>query len=264
MTRNPDASALLESDGTLVGGWASIPSPATAELLAIVGHDFVVVDVEHTPMSFETVANMLRAIEAAPGETRTVVRVADGDRTTVNRTADLGPDVVLVPRVETASQAERIVGDLRFPPDGTRGIGPSRASEYGQNVQEHVQDGDDAVRTHVQLESEAAVDNATEITAVDGVDGVFVGPMDLSMSLDCFGDWSDDRFRAAVDSILTAADDAGVVTGTFATDADERAGRWEWDVDYLVGGVDLLHVAEGATEAVEHAAALREESPGES
>ena len=260
MTQNPDTSCLLESDETLVGGWASIPSPTTAELLATVGHDFVVVDVEHTPISLETVANMLRAIEAASGETKTVVRVADSDRTTLNRTADLGPDVVLVPRVETASQAERIVGDLRFPPDGTRGIGPSRASGYGQNVQEYVQSGDDAVTTHVQLESKTAVDNASEIAAVDGVDGVFVGPMDLSMSLDCFGDWSDDRFRSAVDSILTAADDAGVVTGTFATDAEERARRWEWDVDYLVGGVDLLHVAEGATDSIKHAAALQEES----
>lgn len=243
----------------LIGGWASIPAPTTAELLATVGHDFVVVDAEHGPVSFETMADMLRAVDATSGRTATVIRVADDDRTTLNRTLDLGPDAVLVPRVENAEQAERIAKDVRYPPDGTRGIGPSRATGYGQMLDEHVNAGDDAFSLHVQVESERAVRNAAEIATVDGIDGIFLGPMDLSMSLGCFTEWSNDEFCSAVDDVLSAAADADVAVGTFATDTDTRAQRFDWGVDYLVGGVDLLHVGDGASQAVEHADRLRDE-----
>jgi len=248
-----------EADAPLIGSWASIPHPSTAELAASAGYDFVAPDVEHSPLGYETLADMLRAVDAADGHADTLVRVPDDDPTTLKRTLDLGPDAILVPMVHTAQQAEGIVEATRFPPGGARGIGPGRATEYSLSLADHVADDDDAFATHVQLESERAIENAAEIAAVDGVDGVFIGPMDLSMSLDCFADWESETFRDAVEQAVLAGREAGVAVGTFATSAAEREQRLGWDVDYLVAGVDLLHVAEGATDALAHSREFLEE-----
>lgn len=239
----------------LIGSWVSIPHPLSVEMAATAGYDFAVVDAEHTPMSLETTANMLRG---GDGEIETLVRVPDGDPTTLKRTLDLDPDGILVPMVETAAQAEEIVEASRYPPTGTRGIGPGRSTEYTMSLTEHLAEGDDSFVRHVQLESRRAVENAADIAAVDGVDGIFVGPLDLSLSMDCFGQWDEPEFLDAVESVLSAARDEGVTTGTLATSEAEREQRFDWDVDYVATGVDLMHLASGATEALEQSRDLVE------
>jgi 2-keto-3-deoxy-L-rhamnonate aldolase RhmA len=241
-----------EQDDPLLGSWGLIPHPLVAELVAGLGYDFVSVDVEHSSVSYETLANMLRGADAAAGETETLVRVPDDDPTTLQRTLDLGPDAILVPMVHTAEQAERIVDAVRYPPGGSRGIGPGRATTYGRSLAEYVEADDEGFATHVQLESERAIENASEIAAVDGIDGVFVGPMDLSLALGSYGDWENDRFQAAVETALRAAREANVAAGTFAASAADRERRLAWDIDYLVAGVDLTHLTEGANAALEH------------
>ncbi|WP_129113937.1 HpcH/HpaI aldolase family protein [Halegenticoccus tardaugens] len=240
----------------LIGSWAAIPSPATAELLAGLGYDFVALDAEHTPMSYETMENMLRAVDAAPYETETIVRVPDDDPTTLKRTLDLDPTGILVPMVETADQAAAIVEATQYPPGGRRGLGITRASEYGLSINNHIKSVEETLVRHVQLESVPAIENATEIAAVDGIDGVFVGPVDLSMSMDCFGEWEDEAFLDAVTHAVEAAHNAGIAIGTLATTADQRAARIEWGVDYLAASVDLTHLADGAAEALDHCLAL--------
>lgn len=236
----------------LIGTWAAIPHPSTAELVASTGYDFVALDVEHTPMSYETLENMLRAVDAAPGDTETLVRVPDGDPTTLKRTLDLDPNGILVPMVETPEQAEAIVEASRYPPDGKRGLGLGRSAGYGLTLSEHVESVEESLVRHVQLESERAVGNAEAIASVEGIDGVFVGPVDLSMSMDRFGEWDDEEFLDAVDHVVEAAHDAGVAVGTLATSADEREARLDWGVDYLAAGVDAIHLAEGVTEVLDH------------
>lgn len=141
---------------------------------------------------------------------------------------------------------------LATPPAGVRGIGPGRATKYSLSLAEHIEADDNAFATHVQLESEQAIENAAEIAAVDGIDGVFVGPLDLSMSIGQFGEYESTKFQDAVDRALMAAREADVAIGTFATNAAEREQRLAWDIDYLVAGVDLLYVAKGASEALAH------------
>ncbi|WP_424009195.1 HpcH/HpaI aldolase family protein [Haloferax denitrificans] len=247
-----------QSPDQLVGTWAVIPHPSTAELLAGVGYDFVVLDAEHTPMSYETMENMVRAVDAAPGETETLVRVPDDDPATLKRTLDLDPTGVLVPMVETAEQAAAVVDASRYPPAGTRGLGLGRATGYGRALGEHVESAEATVVRYVQLESERAVANAEAIAAVEGIDGVFIGPVDLSMSMDRFGEWDDGDFLEAVDRVVEAASDAEVAVGTLATDAAERETRLDWGVDYLVAGVDALHLSDGAVEALDHSTTLSE------
>lgn len=258
MTGDAELTRIAEATDPLIGTWAAIPAPSTAELLAGIGYDFVAFDQEHTPISYETMEDMLRAVDAAPGETESLVRVADDDPTTLKRTLDLGPTAILVPMVETAEQAAGIVEASRYPPEGRRGLGLARASEYGRSIAEHVETADDSFARFVQLESERAVENADDIAAVDGIDGLFVGPVDLSMSMDCFGDWEDEEFVRKVTRAVEAAHDAGIVVGTLATSAEQREARLDWGVDYIAAGVDAMHLAEGASEALSHSKDLIE------
>lgn len=247
-----------QSSDQLIGTWAAIPHPSTTELLASVGYDFVVLDAEHTPMSYETMENMVRAVDAAPGETEILVRVPDDDPTTLKRTLDLDPTGILVPMVETPEQAEAIVDASRYPPEGTRGLGLGRATGYGLTLGEHVETIEETVVRYVQLESERAIQNAEAIAAVEGIDGVFIGPVDLSMSMDCFGEWDDDDFLEAVDHAVEVAANAEVAIGTLATDAAQRAARLDWGVDYLVAGVDAVHLSDGAAEALDHSTTIHD------
>ncbi|SDJ58891.1 2-dehydro-3-deoxyglucarate aldolase/4-hydroxy-2-oxoheptanedioate aldolase [Halovenus aranensis] len=245
------------TDQTLLGSWQAVGHPAVAELVAGLGYDFIGIDMEHSPATTETLANLLRAVEAAAGETKTLVRVANDDPTMLQQTLDLAPDAVLVPMVHTADQAEAIVDAVRHPPAGCRGVGTGRASTYGRSLGAQVEADDTAFGTHVQLESERAVENAADIAAVDGIDGVFVGPIDLSAALDCFGEFESERFTEAVERAVSAAREEGVAVGTFAASENDRERRLGWDIDYIVAGMDLAHIGDGAVAALEHAEQLR-------
>lgn len=258
-----DGSRLLgvaAADEPLLGGWLSVPHPMVAELLAGSGFDFLCVDAEHAPVSVETTANLLRAVDAAPGGTETMVRVGGHDPVELKRTLDLDPDALLVPMVDTAEEAEAVVDATRYPPAGSRGVGLGRATDYGRDLDGYVASAADRFARFVQIESEEAVGNAANIAAVDGIDGVFVGPVDLSTSMGLLGAWDDDRFRDAVDRVLSVADDEGVAVGTLATDPESRRTRLaEWGVDYLAAGVDAIYLEEGAQRTLTECADALEE-----
>jgi 2-dehydro-3-deoxyglucarate aldolase/4-hydroxy-2-oxoheptanedioate aldolase len=258
-----DGSRLLgvaAADEPLLGGWLSVPHPMVAELLAGSGFDFLCVDAEHAPVSVETTANLLRAVDAAPGGTETMVRVGGHDPVELKRTLDLDPDALLVPMVDTAEEAEAVVDATRYPPAGSRGVGLGRATDYGRDLDGYVASAADRFARFVQIESEEAVGNAADIAAVDGIDGVFVGPVDLSTSMGLLGAWDDDRFRDAVDRVLSVADDEGVAVGTLATDPESRRTRLaEWGVDYLAAGVDAIYLEEGAQRTLTECADALEE-----
>lgn len=259
MTKSDSLRRANKGTDPIIGTWAAIPHPNTVELMASMKYDFVALDAEHSPMSYEIIEDMIRAVDAAPGEVETLVRVPDDDPTTLKRTLDLDPTGVLVPMIETPEQAKAIVDATRYPPDGKRGLGLGRATGYGLTLSDHIETNEDSLVRHVQLESKRAIENAVDIAEVDGINGIFVGPVDLSMSIDCFGEWNNESFLNAVDRAVEAAHEADVGIGTLATSADQREARLGWNVDYLVAGVDTIHLAEGAADALDHCTAVLDE-----
>lgn len=239
------------ADAPLAGYWVTVGHPEVAEVVAGVGFDFVVLEEEHRPNSLETLADLLRGVEAVDPAVETIVRVADGDPTRLKRVLDLGVDGVLVPMVETAAEAESVVAGTRYPPEGVRGLGGSRANAYGRDVAAYRRRADDDLVRLVQIETERAVENAADIAAVDGVDGVFVGPADLSLSLGVFGEWEHERFTRAVGDVVGAAHGAGVGVGTAASGARDVADRLDWGMDFVVAGVDATDVRRGAAAALD-------------
>jgi 2-keto-3-deoxy-L-rhamnonate aldolase RhmA len=203
----------------LLGTWLKLPAPDTAEIAAAAGFDFVVIDLEHTMLSLETVYTLI-AITSAHGVTP-IVRVPDHGASTIQRVLDAGAGGVLVPHVDTPAQAEAVARATRFPPAGTRGSGAtSRAGRWGRLPRASYLGTRSLCLP--QLESEAAMRDAASILAVDGVDGVLIGAADLSMEMGVAA--SDPRVAGLVDEVLAVAAEAGKPCG-FALGADPVRAR---------------------------------------
>ena len=241
----------IRSGDPVAGTWLSIGHPAVAEISAGLGFDFVVVDTEHAPITVETAENLLRAVDAADGETEAVVRVAWNDPVRIKRALDIGPAGIMVPMVETRADAEAAVDAVRYPPGGSRGLAGARASNYGRDFGDYVSRANDRILTIAQVESERAVENVADIAAVDGIDALLVGPADLSASLGAFGDDRGEVVTNAIERVLDAARAEGVPVGTLATATDQIAWRVEQGFDFLITGVDASHLAEGSLRAKE-------------
>jgi 2-keto-3-deoxy-L-rhamnonate aldolase RhmA len=176
----------------------------------------------------------------------------------LKRVLDIGVAGVMVPMVETAEAAEAAVDAMTYPPEGMRGVAGSRATSYGLEFAEYMESADDDLVAILQIETVDGVENAASISAVDGVDSLFVGPSDLSASLGVTGDWEDAAVTEAIDRVLDASE---VPVGSLAV-TDEGIERWvEQGFDWVIAGVDsrnLLAASQSATEAFERAVARRD------
>lgn len=171
------------SAGPLLGMWVKIPAIEVVEVLALSGVDFVVVDMEHAPIDVSQ-ASTLIAVGRALG-LPVLVRVPSRDETWLKRVLDAGADGVVVPHIDTVEQAREVVRGCRFPPMGIRGVGVTgRLGDWGlSDPSAYFATADAAISVLVQLESAEALGTAAAIGAVDGIDGVFIGPADLAASL---------------------------------------------------------------------------------
>ncbi|RBI59152.1 aldolase [halophilic archaeon] len=233
------------------GTWVSIGHPTVAEVSAMSAFDFVLVDTEHTAMHLETVENLVRAVDAVQEPTATVVRVPWNDAVRLKRVLDIGVDGVMVPMVETADEARELVRAVRYPPDGIRGVASGRASGYGRDFEEYVRTADGTNLTIVQIETEAGLENAEAIAAVDGVDALFVGPADLSCSLGVFSEWESTGLADAMKRVIEAGHRSNTPVGTLTVDPDDVETRLEQGFDFLIVGKDTSHLRTANREAKE-------------
>ncbi|MFC7096696.1 HpcH/HpaI aldolase family protein [Halobaculum marinum] len=245
------------------GHWLSTPAPQVAEQLAQTDADFVVVDTEHAPTDLESVEAAVRAVDAAnatgedgAADTAAVVRVAWNDHVRIKRVLDTGAAGVMAPQVNTVDEAEAFVAAARYPPEGHRGVAGTRASRYGRDLDDYYERANDRVATIAQVETAEAVDNAGEISAVDGLDALLVGPADLSAALGVFGEYEHEQFVAAVEAVLDAST---VPVGTLATSLDEVDYWAALGFDYQIVGVDAGYLRTGAAAALERYEQVGEE-----
>ncbi|MBX0296880.1 HpcH/HpaI aldolase family protein [Haloarcula nitratireducens] len=247
MTHIKDA---IENRDHPFGTWTSIGHPAVAEGLAQLDLDFLLVDMEHTTMSLETVEGMARAVDAASGETDAVVRVPWNDPVRLKRVIDIGIAGVMVPMIDNAEEARELVRSLRYPPDGIRGIAGSRATGYGRNFEQYVDNANGSILTIAQIETEEGLENAEEIARVDGIDALFVGPADLSAALGMFAEWDTEEFADAVESVVRAGEEAGTPVGTLTVDTGAIEARIDQGFDFLIAGKDISLLMGSVDEAI--------------
>jgi 4-hydroxy-2-oxoheptanedioate aldolase len=189
----------IASGKTPLGAWLSSGAPSTAEALGCAGFDFLVVDMEHTPIDVTQMVDILRTIAGTPAQA--IVRPPWNDMVMVKRALDAGALSLLLPFVQNADEARSAVAYTRYPPEGVRGVaGSHRGSRYGV-VDNYLKRANAEVCVIVQIETVSALDRLEEIAAVPGVDSIFIGPADLSASMGFLGDMG----NPAVQEKLAAA-----------------------------------------------------------
>ncbi|TGQ65103.1 MAG: 4-hydroxy-2-oxovalerate aldolase [Mesorhizobium sp.] len=207
----------------LVGSFAAIPHPVAVEVMALAGLDFLCIDWEHAQISRDTIEAMVRAADVH--RVPAMVRVPGHAPEAIQAALDSGAQGVLVPRVSTAAQAAMAVKASRYPPLGERGVGPGRAAGYGYRIPEYLAAAYDGVVVAVQVETAEGLANIEAIAAVDGVDVIFVGPGDLSVSIDAIGPKGADKLNEAINRIIgvTVAHDRAA--GIFCA-SPQTISRW--------------------------------------
>lgn len=196
----------------LAGTWVNLGSPITAEMAGLTGFDWVLLDHEHGPGSDVTVANQLQAVAATPAVG--LVRIAANEPPRFKRALDAGAQGIMIPYVGTAAEAQAAVDAMRYPPRGARGVAKlTRATSFGSGFDDYFAHAHEWLVTLPQIETPEGVERATEIAAVDGVDILFVGPMDLTTSLGIPGNYEHPRCLEALQQVAIAARRAGKAAG---------------------------------------------------
>ncbi len=211
----------LRQGTPVVGSWLSLGSSAAAEIMAKAGYDFLVVDLEHSPTSVESAADMIRVIDLAG--CAPLVRLPEFSPSIIKQVLDAGAHGIIVPNVDSADLAEAAVRATRYPPEGTRGVGLHRAQGYGNDFLEYFESARTNLVVVVQIESNSAVQNVEKIVAVDGVDVVMIGPYDLSADLGAPGKFDSKSFVQSVQRVTQAASNAGIATGMHVVEPDPAA-----------------------------------------
>ena len=207
--------ALREGRGQ-VGLWCTIPGGTVAEVLAGAGYDWIVFDTEHSPGDPTTVLEQLQA--AAPYPVSAVVRPDTNDPVLIKRYLDIGAQTILIPYVQNAAEARAAAAAMLYPPAGIRGVsGWTRASRYGR-VADYARRAAAELCLLVQVETAAALDEIEAIAAVDGVDGLFIGPADLAASLGHAGDPAHPAVVAAIEDAVRRIRAAGKAAGILTLD----------------------------------------------
>ncbi len=207
--------AALAANQPQIGCWMSFGTPLAAELMSTTGFDWLVIDGEHAPNDLLSIADQLRAMNGSTSHP--VVRVPIYEEWILKQVLDAGAQTVLVPMIDTAADAAAVVRACRYAPAGVRGMGGagSRVTNFGA-IADYVSNANDEICVLVQAESRAALANLDDILAVDGVDGVFIGPADLSADMGYPGN-SDapevqEAIEAAIQKITAAGKAAGILT----------------------------------------------------
>ena len=241
---NPFKQA-LQARRTQIGLWLSLADPYSAELLAGAGFDWVLVDGEHAPNDLRSVLGSLQAAAAYP--VHAVVRPPIGETWMIKQYLDIGAQTLLIPMVETAEQAERLVAAVRYPPQGIRGVGSrmARASQFGAQG-DYLKRANDRVCLLVQIESVEGLANLEAIAKVDGIDGVFIGPSDLSAALGFLGNPAHPEVQAAIADALKRIAAAGKPSGILTLNPDEAQHYLDLGACFVAVGADMALLAQAA------------------
>ncbi|HEX5045844.1 MAG TPA: aldolase/citrate lyase family protein [Gammaproteobacteria bacterium] len=238
-----DFRARLKRGDKLLGTMVTLPTAATAEILAGLGFDWLFVDGEHGPLETGELGSILQAVSR---DVACLVRVPEAAEVPIKKALDLGAAGIIVPQVNTAEQAADVVRFARYTPEGARGVGLARAHGYGMRFKEYVESANREIAVVVQAEHARAVDNIEAIARVPGVDAVLLGPYDLSASLGKTGQVDDPVVVAAIRRVTDACVAAGMPLGYFGVTAAAVKPYVERGYTLIVAGVDTLFLGQGA------------------
>ena len=242
----PSIKQQLRSGARLNGCWIETFSPIAAEIMAMSGYDTAMIDLEHGPGSFTEAVVMMQALSAH--QCKPMIRATSADPAVIKRVLDIGPLGMMVPNVRSVEEAHDVVAACRYGPEGFRGAAPAllRATGYGEHVADYERWMAEEFLLIIQIESKEAVSDIEAIAAVEGIDMLFIGPIDLSASLGALGQFDRAEFIQAFEGIERAVHDAGKYLGAIPF-ADWDGERLYRNGHHLVlSGADTLLLRKAA------------------
>ncbi|WP_437882210.1 4-hydroxy-2-oxoheptanedioate aldolase [Pseudomonas sp. LRF_L74] len=234
----------LQSGEAQIGLWLGLADPYCAELAANAGFDWLLIDGEHAPNDLRGLLGQLQAV--APYASQPVIRPVIGDTALIKQILDIGAQTLLVPMVESAEQARELVRAIHYPPSGVRGVGSAlaRASRWN-SIPGYLDKADEQMCLLVQIENLDGLARLDEIVAVDGVDGVFIGPADLSASMGHRGNPGHPDVQAAIEDAIIRIGKAGKAAGILSADQKLARRYIELGAKFVAVGVDTTVLMRG-------------------
>ena len=253
----------LVSGRAQIGLWLGLADPYCAEICAGAGFDWLLIDGEHAPNDLRSMLAQLQAI--APYGSQPVVRPVVGETHRIKQLLDIGAQTILVPMVETADQARGLVAAMHYPPRGVRGVGTSlaRASRWNLIPDYAARCGDELCLL-VQIESRRGLQNIEEIANVDGVDGVFIGPADLSAALGHLGDPGAPAVQEAINAALDAIARAKKASGILMSDPTLAQQYLDRGCGFVAVGVDTSLLAQATRDLAQRYGRAKSSAPSPS
>jgi 2-dehydro-3-deoxyglucarate aldolase len=227
----------LRAGKRLIGCWASLAAPITAEILGLAGFDWILLDGEHSPNDVTTFVPQLMALKGSPSAP--LVRPPCNEPVIIKRLLDIGFHNFLMPYVETADRARSAVAATRYPPRGIRGVSVAHRSNMYGTVPGYFPDINDNITVLVQIESRQGLAAVDDIAAVDGVDGLFVGPSDLAAAFGHLGNANHPEVQGAIRHVFARAHAAGKAAGILAGVEDDARRYLDWGATFVAVGSDL-------------------------
>ncbi|MGO4436672.1 HpcH/HpaI aldolase family protein [Rhizobium sp. RAF56] len=237
----------------VVGMFSAIPHPVAIEVAAQAQPDFLCIDWEHSQIGRERIEDLIRAADLH--RVPAMVRVPGQTPEAIAAVLDAGAKGVLVPRVSNAAQARAAVMATRYPPVGERGVGPGRAAAYGYRIPDYLTKANDEILLAIQIETAEGLANVAEIAAVDGIDVLFIGPGDLSVSIGAFGPDGKATLDKAIGDITRAGLEAGRTVGLFRASTADIADWSATGISFFILASDTMFL--GAAVAAEMAQARK-------
>jgi 4-hydroxy-2-oxoheptanedioate aldolase len=235
----------LGQQSKLIGCWLGFADSYAAEMMGTAGFDWLVIDGEHGPNDIRSIRDQLIALESSASHP--VVRLPMDEVWMIKQALDIGAQTLLIPMVETAEQAAQIVAAMRYAPEGIRGMGGAlaRATKYSQ-IKDYVTTASDQLALIVQVETAKGIENLAEIAAIDGVDGVFIGPADLSADMGFPGNAKAPEVVEAIAHAAEVINASGKSAGILAIE-DATAQRYmDMGYTFVAVGIDLVMLMNAA------------------
>jgi 4-hydroxy-2-oxoheptanedioate aldolase len=248
--RDNSVKATLKSGGSVFGSWSICSSPMVVNVMAESGLDFVTLDLEHGPTTFETAESLLYAIEA--GGSTPMLRLGEWSEATILRALELGTQGLLVSHISTAEQASRVVRACKYPPEGERGLSPFiRRHGYSEvDLAEKLREANEQMLTGVLVEDAEGLRNLDAIAATPGLDLVYLGIYDISLALGIPGSLEDPRVLEVVRGAVRTIEDRSVAAGAVARDREHLRLLLDAGFRYISYLVDTAIIREGFERAL--------------
>ncbi|EDP3961022.1 TPA: HpcH/HpaI aldolase/citrate lyase family protein [Campylobacter jejuni] len=241
----------LKNNQLTIGSWISIGHVCIADIMASVGFEWLVIDFEHTSMNYETVQNLIITIQSK--NIKALVRVCQNEEVVIKKVLDMGADGIIVPMIKNKSDAIKAVEFAKYPPTGKRGVGLFRAQGYGLTFGEYKKWVNKNLVIIAQIEHYEAVDNIEEIIKTEGIDGIIIGPYDLSGSLGFPGEYHRIEVKEAIDKVLTCCKNYNIPSGFHVIEADPKKlqEKIQAGCTFLAYSLDFLFLSDSARKGME-------------